>query len=56
MYHVHLDLHCIYGSRDEGGENGDGKKGSEFPGGGKSLEIIWPLVYMYACMYVCGEL
>ena len=25
MYHVSLAFQCIYGCRDEGGENGDGE-------------------------------
>ena len=30
MYHVLLGVHCIYGSNDEGGENGDGEEGREW--------------------------
>ena len=35
---------CIYGWRDEGGENGDWKEKSEFPGGWERGEIAWPVV------------
>ena len=35
---------CIYEWRDEGGENGDGTEGSEFPGGWERGEISWPVV------------
>ena len=31
---------CMHGRRsDEGGETGDGKEGSEIPGGGETVEI-----------------
>ena len=39
MYHVPLDLQCIYGRNDEGGESGDGEKGSEISRGGMRVEI-----------------
>ena len=39
MYHIPLTLQCIYGSSDEGGENGDEEEGSEISGGGKKVEI-----------------
>ena len=44
MYHVPLALQCIYGWSDEGGEDGDGKEGSEIPGGWERVVIAWPLV------------
>ena len=44
MYHIPLDLQCIYGRSDEGGENGDGEEGSEILEGGKRVEIAWPIV------------
>ena len=34
----------IYGWSDEGGEDGDGKEGSELPGGWEKVEIVWPLL------------
>ena len=43
MYHVPLAPQCIYERSDEGGENGDGEEGSEISGGGKRVEIAWPL-------------
>ena len=43
MYHIPLALQCIYGC-SEGGENGDGEEGSEISGGGKRVEIAWPLL------------
>ena len=42
--HVPLVFQCIYGRSDEGGENGDGKDGSEISEGGERVEITWPLV------------
>ena len=30
MHHVLLALQCVYGSSDEGGENGDGEEGREW--------------------------
>ena len=44
MYHVPLALQCIYECSDEGGENGDGKEGSEISGGRERVETAWPLV------------
>ena len=44
MYHVSLAVQCIYGRSDEGGGNGDGKKGSEITGGGEKVEIVRRLV------------
>ena len=41
---VPLAFKCIYRRSDEGGENGDGKEGSEISGGGEIVEIAWPLV------------
>ena len=32
VHHVPLVFQCIYGWSDEGGEDGDGKEGSEIPG------------------------
>ena len=43
MYHVPLALQYIYGHSD-GGENDNGEEGSEVLGGGKKVEIAWPLV------------
>ena len=45
VYHVSLTIQCIYGWSDEGGEDGDGKEGSELPGGWERVEIVWPFVY-----------
>ena len=39
VYYIHLALQYIYGSSDEGGENGDEEEGSEISGGGKKVEI-----------------
>ena len=39
MYHVPLALQHLYECIDEGGERGDGKEGSEIPGGGDIVEI-----------------
>ena len=39
MYHVPLAVQCIYGCSDEGGEDGDGKEGSEIRGGWERVEI-----------------
>ena len=44
MYHVPLALQCIYGRGDKSCENGDAEEGSEVSGGGKRVEIAWPLV------------
>ena len=44
MYHVPLAVQLIYGWSDEAGEDGDGKEGSELPGGYEKVEITWPLV------------
>ena len=44
MYHVPLAIQCIYGCSDEGGENGDGKEGSEINGREESIDITCPLV------------
>ena len=33
MHHISLVVQCKYGSIDEGGEDIDGKEGSEVPGG-----------------------
>ena len=34
----------VYVWSDEGGEDGDGKEGSEIPEGWERVEITWPLV------------
>ena len=39
MYHVSLAVQCICGWSEEGGEDGDGKEGGEFPGGWERLDI-----------------
>ena len=39
MYHVPLAIQCIYGRSDEGGYDGDGKEGSEIPGGWEKVKI-----------------
>ena len=39
MYHVLLAFQCIYERSDKGGEDGDGKEGSEIPVGGERMEI-----------------
>ena len=44
MYHIPLALQRIYGCRDEGGENKDKEEISYISGGGKIVEIAWPLV------------
>ena len=44
VYHVPLALQFIYGHSDEGDENGDGEEGSEISGGGKKVQITYPLV------------
>ena len=44
MYHVPLAVQCIYGCSDEGGEDGDGKEGSEIYGVWEKVEIAWSLV------------
>ena len=43
--HVPLAVQCIYGWSNEGGEDGDGKEGSELPGEWERVEIPCPLVY-----------
>ena len=45
MYHVPLDLQCIYGRSDEGAENRDGEEGNNISGG------EWRLPGL-----LCGEL
>ena len=45
MYNVSLPVQFVYGWSDVGGEEGNGKKGSELHGGWKRTEIAWPLVY-----------
>ena len=53
MYHVPLAVQCIYGWSNGGGEDGDGKEGSEPIGGWERVEIAWPL---YADgLVLCGE-
>ena len=37
-------MYSIFGCSEEGGENGDGKERNEISGGGKRVEIVWPLV------------
>ena len=44
MYHVPLAVQYTYGWSDKGGEDGDGKEGSEIPGEWETIEIAWPLV------------
>ena len=44
VYHVSLAVQSIYGWSDIGGEDGDGKEGSELHGGLKRVEIAWPFV------------
>ena len=39
-----MTLQCIYGRSDEDVENGDREEESEISGGGKRVEIDWPLV------------
>ena len=39
MYHVPLAVQCIYERSDEGGDDGDGKEGSEIPGGWEKVKI-----------------
>ena len=39
LYNVPLAVQCIYGWSDEGSEDGDGKEGSEIPGGWERLQI-----------------
>ena len=39
MYHIPLAFQCIYEWSDEGCEDGDGKEGSELPGGWEKGEI-----------------
>ena len=43
MYHVPF-LFNVYIDSDEGGENGDGKKGNEISGGRKRVEIALSLI------------
>ena len=38
-----LVFQCLYRQSYEGGENGDGEEGSVISGGGKRMEIAWPL-------------
>ena len=53
MYHVPLDLLCIYGHSDEGVENGDGEKGVRFQEEGREWRL---LVLLYADdLLLCGE-
>ena len=40
---IPLAVQCIYGWIEEGGEDRDGKEGSELPGGWERVKIIWPL-------------
>ena len=44
MHHVPLAIQRIYVWRNEVGEGGDGKEGSELPGGSERLENACPLV------------
>ena len=44
MYYVPLAIQIMYGYSDELGEDGDGKEGSEIPGGWERVEIAWSLV------------
>ena len=45
MYHVPLAVQCIYGGSNEGGEDGDGKEGSEHLGGWERVKVTWLLVF-----------
>ena len=48
-----MDIQCIYGWSDEGGEAEDGKEENEISGGWERVEITWPL---YADdLVLCGE-
>ena len=44
LSYVPLDLQCIYGCSDDGGENRDGEDGNEISGRGKRVDITWPLI------------
>ena len=44
VYHIPLAFQCIYEYSDERGGNGDLEEGREISGGGKRVEIAWPLV------------
>ena len=44
MYNFPLAVQGIYGWSDEGGKDGDGKEGTDIPGGWERVEIAWPLV------------
>ena len=44
MHHVPLAFQCIYGSRDERGELGDGEEGSEISGVWWRMQIAQPLL------------
>ena len=46
MYYVPLAVQCIYGCSDEGGEDGNEKKGSELPERWERVEIA---------LVLCGE-
>ena len=39
MYHISLAVQCIYRWSDEGGEDVDGKEGSELHGGWERVEM-----------------
>ena len=54
MYYVPLDVQCIYGCSGEEHEDGDGKEGSEIPGGWERVEITW-LLYMQMTWFSVSE-
>ena len=53
MYHVRLAFQSMYGRSDEEGEDGDGKKGSEIPVGGREWRL--PGLLYANDMILCGE-
>ena len=48
MYHVPLAVKCTYGWSDEGGEDGNGKEGSELHGeSGDCLASCMQMTWVY---------
>ena len=44
MYHISLVVQYAYGWSEKGGEDGNGKEGSELSGGWERVKIAGPLV------------
>ena len=55
MYYVLFAVQCLYGWRDEGGEDGNRKEGSEVPGGGGESGDCLASCLEMTCFYVASR-